>query len=132
MKILGLLWDKKEDSMAIEIPNNKAKRTKREILSKLASVYNPLGLISLVHLRGKVVYWELCELKHLNAFDIHVFTDFSIIDTCAAAYAVTRQSGHVNQNLIANKSWLAKQNMLISRLELIAVHMGSNLAENIK
>ena len=56
MKILGLLWDKKEDSMAIEIPNNKAKRTKREILRKLASVYNPLGLISLVHLRGKVVY----------------------------------------------------------------------------
>ena len=56
MKTLGLLWDKKEDSMAIEIPNNKAKRTKREVLSKLASVYNPLGLFSPVHLRGKVVY----------------------------------------------------------------------------
>ena len=33
-KILGLLWDKKEDSVAIEIPSNKAKNTKREILSK--------------------------------------------------------------------------------------------------
>ena len=28
MKILGLLWDKKEDSIAIEIPSSKAKHTK--------------------------------------------------------------------------------------------------------
>ena len=168
-KILGLLWDKKEDSVAIEIPSNKAKHTKREILSKLASIYHPLGLISPVHLRGKVVYRELCESKlpwdkiipnqviqvwekcestlpskmkvprsipspdtPLNAIDIHVFADFSIIGTCAAAYAVTHQSGHVNQHLIATKSRLAKQNMSIPRFELIAVHMASNLAENIK
>ena len=168
-KVLGLLLDKKEDSIAIEIPNNKAKHTKREILSKLASIYDPLGLTSPVHLRGKVVYWELCELKllwdkiipnqvikvwekwestlpskikvpwsipspdtPLNAIDIHVFADSRIIGTGTAAYAVTHQSGHVNQHLITNKSWLAKQNMSIPRLELKAVHMASNLAENIK
>ena len=168
-KILGLLWDKKEDSFAIEIPSNKAKHTKRAILSKLASIYDPLGLISPVHPRGKVVYRELCELKlpydkiipnqvikvwekwesvlpsrikvprsivspdtPLNAIDIHVFDDSSIIGTCAAAYAVTHQSGHANQQLIASKPRLAKQNMSIPTLELLAVHMASNLAENIK
>ena len=62
-KILGLFWDKKEDSIAIEIPGNRAKHTKRETLSKLASIYNSLGLISPINLQGKVVYRELCELK---------------------------------------------------------------------
>ena len=149
------MWGKKEDSIAIEIPSNKAKHTKHEILSKLASIYDSLELISPVHLRGKVVYRELCELKlpwdkiipnqvikvwekwestlpskikvprsipspntPLNAIDIHVFADSSIIGTRAAAYTVTHQSGHVNQHLIANKSRLAKQNMSIPRLEL--------------
>ena len=37
-KILGLLWNKKEDSIAIDIPSNKAKHTTYQILSKLASI----------------------------------------------------------------------------------------------
>ena len=49
-KILGLLWDKKEDSIANEIPSNKAKHAKRNILSNLASIYDLLGLILPVHL----------------------------------------------------------------------------------
>ena len=40
----------------------------------------------------------------LNAIDIHVFADSGIIGTCAAAYAATHQSGHVNQHLIGSKS----------------------------
>ena len=67
-----------------------------------------------------------------NAIDIHVFANSSVCSTCAAAYTVTYQSGHINQHLVASKSWLAKQNMVIPRLELIAVHIASNLAENIK
>ena len=166
-KVLGLLWNQKEDSIAIEIPSNRTKHTKREILSKLTSIYDPLGLILPVHQRGKVAYREICELKMpwykiipnqvikvwekwestlsskikvprsisspdtpLNTIDIHVFADSSIIGTCAAAYAVTHQSGHVSQHRIATKSRLAKQNMSIPRLELIVV--ASNLAENIK
>ena len=62
-KIIGLLRDKKENSIAIEIPSNKAKHNKRENLSKLTSIYDLLELILPVHLRGKVVYLELFELK---------------------------------------------------------------------
>ena len=37
--------------------------TKRNILSELASVYDPTGLISPAHLIGKVFYREICESK---------------------------------------------------------------------
>ena len=40
----------------------------------------------------------------LNAIDIHVFANSSIIGTCATAYAVIHQTGLVNQHLIASKS----------------------------
>ena len=43
-KILGLLWGKKEDSIDIKILSSKAKHTKREILSKFASIYDPPGI----------------------------------------------------------------------------------------
>ena len=46
-----------EDSIATEIPSNKARHTKWEIRS------NPLGLILPAHLWGKVVYQETCELS---------------------------------------------------------------------
>ena len=65
----------------------------------------------------------------LNAIDIYVFANSSIIGTCPAVYAVTRQSGHVNQHLIASKSRLTNQNMLIPRhgLELGREHQVSAL-----
>ena len=68
----------------------------------------------------------------LNAIDIQVFANSSMIGTCETAYAVIHQTGPVNQHLIASKSRLAKQNMSIPRLDLIAIRMTSNLPENIK
>ena len=51
IKILGLCW-------------NKEKRpTKRNILSELTSVYDPIGLISPSHLIDKILYREVCKLK---------------------------------------------------------------------
>ena len=48
------------------------------------------------------------------------------------AYVVVYQPNKVSQSLITSKSRLAKKNITIPRLELIAVHMSSNLAGNLK
>ena len=42
-KILGLYWQKNEDSRAVIFPKKPTKQTKREILRYLASIYDPLG-----------------------------------------------------------------------------------------
>ena len=64
--------------------------------------------------------------------DSHVFGDASVLGCCAAAYVVVHQPSDVNQGLIASKSRLSKRDMTIPRLELIAAHIATNLAANIK
>ena len=62
--ILGLGWNRITDKINIEIPQFSERQiTKRNVLSYIASIYNPLGLISASHISGKLIYRELCDLK---------------------------------------------------------------------
>ena len=63
-KMLGLLWDKNKDTLAVTFPEKPVDVTKREVLRFLASVYDPLGLVSPVTLIGKLLYRDVCE-RHL-------------------------------------------------------------------
>ena len=63
-KLLGLPWNKKEDTLSVDTVNKKLATTKRSALSQLAIVYDPLGLISPTTLLGKVLYRKMCEAHH--------------------------------------------------------------------
>ena len=62
-KVLGIQWNKVRDTLEIRFPLEKCKATKRDILRKLASIYDPLGFVSPVHLMGKIIYRMICEKK---------------------------------------------------------------------
>ena len=62
-KLLGVAWDKREDTLSVVFPQNQNASTKREVLAKLASVYDPLGLASPTLLQGKLLYRDACESK---------------------------------------------------------------------
>ena len=53
-KLLGLPWDKVQDTLTVVFPAVTAELTKRGVLANLAKVYDPLGLVSLVMLEGKI------------------------------------------------------------------------------
>ena len=53
-KILGLTWDKTADTLDVTFPKLEVDPTKRGILQKLASCYDPLGLVSPMLLGGYV------------------------------------------------------------------------------
>ena len=55
-KNLGIHRNENEDALLTEILKSKGKYTKRNILSHLASIYDPLGFISPAHLLRKTVY----------------------------------------------------------------------------
>ena len=62
--ILGVPWDKNRDNFSIVVPEfNEKLKTKRNVLNYIASIYDPLGLISASHTIGKVIYRELCDKK---------------------------------------------------------------------
>ena len=61
-----VLTNNKSNSLVrlkIRFPLEKCKATKRDILKKLASIYDPLGFVSPVHLMGKIIYRMICEKK---------------------------------------------------------------------
>ena len=54
--LLVVTWNKKEDEPVLDFPPKPEK-------PKLAKMYDPLGLASLVMLKGKLVYRETCTEK---------------------------------------------------------------------
>ena len=62
-KILGHIWDKREDTLIIQVPKHceEAPLTKRTMLSQLGRVYDPLGIISPTMVEGKRMYRDACD-----------------------------------------------------------------------
>jgi hypothetical protein len=61
-KLLGLTWNKTKDTLTVETKQEPV-TTKREALSELAKVYDPLGLVSPSTVVAKQLYREMCEAK---------------------------------------------------------------------
>ena len=62
-KTLGVPWNILTDKLSIPIPKFQQTLTKRNILSYVASMYDPLGIISPCHVLGKVIYSKICDEK---------------------------------------------------------------------
>ena len=62
-KLLGLPWNKIEDTVSIGTSPRESISTKREALSELAKVYDPLSLVASMTLVGKILYREMCGAK---------------------------------------------------------------------
>ena len=62
-KISGVPWNKLTDKLSISISNFQQTVTKRNTLSYMVSIYDPLGSISPYHVLGKVIYSELYDEK---------------------------------------------------------------------
>ena len=61
--LLGVPWDKEKDTIEVKFPAEQVEPTKRNLLTKLAKVYDPLGFASPTTLSGKLLYRKACELK---------------------------------------------------------------------
>ena len=67
-KMLGQAWDNKSEEFKFEIAKvgERAKTlspTKRNLLSVLASLFDPLGVISPVIVCAKILFQEVCKVK---------------------------------------------------------------------
>ena len=168
-KLLGLPWDKSKDSLSVTLEQEEHSTTKRTVLSQLAKIYDPLGLVSPMTLQGKNIFRETCEARlpwdgelpqtikqrgeewcaslpsqyevprslaphqePVSAVTLHAFGDASKVGVSAVVYAVVEQAHGTTQGLVCSKSRLAKRNLSIPRLELVAGHMAVNLLTNVE
>jgi hypothetical protein len=58
-----LKWNKDSDTLSVTFPQEEAVATKRGVLTKLAKIYDPLGIASPATLAGKLLYRAACDLK---------------------------------------------------------------------
>ena len=68
----------------------------------------------------------------ISSISLHVFGDASGVSVAAAAFTVVSQPSGVTQGIVAAKARLAKQGLTIPRLELVACHMATNMAANVR
>ena len=62
VKVLGYLYNKVDDTLRLKNPTLDCNASnKRQILSSLASVFDPLGIFSPVLLQGKLLIREMCQ-----------------------------------------------------------------------
>ncbi|XP_068916892.1 uncharacterized protein [Tenebrio molitor] len=64
-KTLGLLWDSKNDLLKYDAKpiDQKSRVTKRSVLSIIAQIFDPLGIIGAVIARAKIILQKLWSLK---------------------------------------------------------------------
>ncbi|KAL7071027.1 hypothetical protein ACQ4LE_009907 [Meloidogyne hapla] len=69
LKFLGIKWEIEKDEYSQKLPgispNNNNNMTKRELLSLIHTVYDPLGLIGPVLLPAKLLYQKVCA-RNIN------------------------------------------------------------------
>ena len=61
-KVLGLAWNKEKDSVEFDLHNiveGTKSVTKRSILSTMAAVFDPLGLICVISVAAKVLFHDI-------------------------------------------------------------------------
>ena len=59
----GLLLDKQEDQISVTMPQYDAVASKRTLLRNLARIYDPIGLVEPVTIKGKFFYRDVCNVK---------------------------------------------------------------------
>ena len=62
-KLLGVPWDREQDVISVVLKSARTETTKRGVLSHLAKICDPLGLVSLITLIRKQFYRDICDDK---------------------------------------------------------------------
>ncbi|XP_068209114.1 uncharacterized protein [Palaemon carinicauda] len=72
-KALGVYWDLATDKLAVRAELVSIPRTKCDLLSAIASIYDTLGILAPVLIEGRVIMQDLCRLK--IAWDMELDSD---------------------------------------------------------
>ncbi|GFU56398.1 DUF1758 domain-containing protein [Trichonephila clavipes] len=67
MKIFGIIRNSKEDTFRINVsPPNEVRPTKRQLLSTIAKIYDPLAILSPTTIQLKILMQDIWKKHHLG------------------------------------------------------------------
>ncbi|XP_043069431.1 uncharacterized protein [Drosophila bipectinata] len=125
-KVLGMWWDTKEDLIRYRVSpryrhiQGRQRPTKREFLSVLMSIYDPLGLIS---------FYVICHMKESlmdSEVEMHTFVDASENGFAAVSCIRFQNEAGIHCSLLGSKTKVAPlRPTSIPRLELMGAVLGA-------
>ncbi|XP_031633794.1 uncharacterized protein LOC116347361, partial [Contarinia nasturtii] len=125
---LGMSWNCKDDkvSFVVRLKNPLQHYTKRQILSEISRMYDPIGLLSPID--RWIKYRPNCRVE------LHGFADASGKAYGPAIYIKVYLENKVYVNIIASKSRIAPINKTVTlpKLELCAAHLLTKLMTEVK
>ena len=63
-RALGIHWNVEDDTFNLVVGDKIQPETRRDILSSIATIYDPLGYAGPLHLPGREINQELCRMKY--------------------------------------------------------------------
>ena len=125
-KILGHTWNKDEDTLEVSVPETVSEPVTKRNLSKLGSIYDPLGIISPTVVEGKHIYREACDQK--KTWDAELSSNLvrdwlkwiRQLRNVSVPRSVARNAGemkHVHLNVFADASKMACSAVAIAVIE---------------
>ncbi|XP_041451825.1 uncharacterized protein LOC121405267 [Drosophila obscura] len=145
VKVLGIRWDPAAENLSFKltIPDATAALTKRILLSELAKIYDPLGLLAPTNVFLKVLFqdswlssieWnEPLPPQLCSPTELHGFANASSHAYAAVIYSRVKLSKDYVVRMIAAKTRVAPiKPVSIPRLELNAAHLLSKLMSLVK
>ncbi|UYV66894.1 hypothetical protein LAZ67_4003257 [Cordylochernes scorpioides] len=149
VKILGINWNPSTDNFTITVNSLTDVYSKRQLLSDISRIYDPLGWLSPVIISFKILFQTLWKQDLdwddplsesyisckglIHSLELHEFCDASESAYSSVVYMKSRfKSGHVQVTMIAAKTKVAPLKATsIPRLELCAALLLSNLYDSI-
>ena len=97
-KVLGVYWNLNDDTMSIPMSNVEAASTKREVLQRIGSIFDPLGYFSPTVLKAKVfmkkLWTDKCEWdEKINNDYLNEWNDISEQLAQISSYCLPRYIG---------------------------------------
>ncbi|XP_058448970.1 uncharacterized protein LOC131428928 [Malaya genurostris] len=135
VKALGIIWEPEGDFLRFDsqVQNDAKTLTKRLILSSIAKLFDPVGLIAPVVIRAKILMQQLWLLSigwdDPVPENLHTFADASELAYGACIYARCEdEHRNIGIQLLAAKSRVAPlKRLTIARLELCAAVLAAHL-----
>ncbi|GBL75284.1 hypothetical protein AVEN_194507-1 [Araneus ventricosus] len=131
-KTLGILWRPQPDCFGFNLIIEQSEvYTKRAVLSQIARIFDPLGLLGPIITKAKIFLQKLCEQS--ISVELHGFADASELAYGAVIYVKSINSfGGYEVKLLISKSRVAPLKFVtIPRLELCAAVLLSKLMRRV-